>query len=123
MDKSKASQLAVMMTDKLPAEIMPAVIAELEKIPDDQISVVQMAVSQMKNPSTALILSFFLSGGRAYIGEAWKTVFIWILWLFSSLIIPFIIALIWWIIDLISISKDTKKKNWNVLRQSLSWGK
>lgn len=121
MDSNKVNQLMVFMMDKVPSEQIPLIKNQLEKLSDDSANIVQVAISQMKSPMTAFLLTFFLFAGRAYIGEISKTVIWWIMLIFGSFLfgIPWVICFIWAIIDDFRIYGATKKKNVEILNQAL----
>ncbi|MCQ2190287.1 MAG: hypothetical protein MJY63_01425 [Paludibacteraceae bacterium] len=127
MDNSKATQIVMSMAGDLPFDQIPSILKDVEKIDNEKMSLVYIAYSRLKKYRTAFILTFFLFGGRAYIGEAWKTVAWWALFIIglmltfrlSSLFLVFLFFnFIWWIMDLILIPGDTKRINVMILRQS-----
>lgn len=112
MEQTKVNQLIMMIGDKIPQEQIPVLSKRLEEISDDNFQTVLLALSNLKNPTTAILLSFFLTGGRAYIGEVLKTVLMWVA-------ICFVVGVIWWLIDLFFIMDATKKKNVEIINNYL----
>lgn len=121
MDSNKINQLVILMSEKIPSGHIQMIQKQLENVSDENMMSVQIAISQMKSPMIAFLLTFFVFGGRAYIGEIWKTVVWWVIFLtLSWLIVPLIPLAIWAIIDDFTIYKDTQIKNVEIFTRTLS---
>lgn len=107
MESQQISQILIMVGDKLPAGSFPAVrnILLQDNVDYDQVA---LACTQLKNPTTTLLLSIFfgyLGIDRFYIGDIGLGVGKLITFLMCG------IGLIWWIVDLFLIMEETKRKN------------
>src|ERR1035437_5307773 len=98
MDKSKVEMFLMMNGKNLPVEKLSMFKDTLEKMDDDKFMFVQSL--SFKDMTTAIILGI-LCVERIYLGQ----VGLGLLKLFLNF---FIIGLIWWFIDLFSITKKSK---------------
>lgn len=105
MTESNINKVMIVLSEKLSDYHLMSVKESLKNADDSEVSNYIMMASQLKDPTTALLLTIFLAGGRAYIGEVWKTVVMWLLILFCG------IGLIWWLIDIFQIQNATRDYN------------
>ena len=101
MDKSKVEMFLMMNGKNLPVEKLSIVKDTLEKMDDDKFMFVQSL--NFKDKTTAIILGI-LCVERIYLGQ----VGLGILKLFLNF---FIVGLVWWFIDLFSITRRVKEYN------------
>ncbi len=110
MEQSKIDLFVSSMNDKFPSEKMMAIRAQLEKMDDEKLPVVQSL--NYKNPTTLLIVSLFLGPlgvDRFMLGE-------------TGLGVVKLLTCggfgIWTIIDWIIIMKKTKEVNYQLFTQN-----
>lgn len=111
METAKIFEIIAQYANRLPAVGLDALKAKLTTIDDE--SKVQQAFSQLKNPTTALVLSLCCGGlsiDRFYIGDTGKAV--------AKLLTCGGVG-IWTIIDWFKISKRTRSKNLDTLLANL----
>lgn len=121
MDANKTNQLLLLIGDKVPVEQIESFKTIIESMDDDKFFNVQMIVTQLKNPMISLLLTFFLFGGRAYIGQYAQTIIYWaITFVIGWLIVPLIGLFVWWVIDLIKIGDETRLVNAQNLSMQLN---
>ncbi len=111
MDKEKVNQFLMINGKNFPEESMPLIKKKLEDASDAQFESINMM--QWKNPVTALLFAFFLGNlgaDRFYLGDTGLGV--------AKLLTCGCVG-IWSIIDLFTVSKRTKKYNFNKLQLSI----
>ncbi len=101
-------------TANLPAEQLPSLRQRLELLNDSQANQV-IAASNIKNPTTALILSLFLGTlgiDRFYIGHVGLGI--------AKLLFAWITFGLWTVIDWFLIMNATKKANFEAINTALA---
>ncbi len=102
MEKEKVDQMVMMYASKIPAESIGVVRERLLQVDDTRAT---FAFANLKDPTVALIISFFfgyLGVDRLYIGD-------YVLGIIKFLTLGF--CGLWSLIDLFLIMDATKKKN------------
>jgi len=102
MDKSKVEMFLMMNGKNLPVEKLLLVKESLEKMDDDKFMILQSI--SFKDNTTAIILGV-ISFDRIYLGQVG-------LGLLKAFLMFFVVGVIWWLIDLFSITKRTKDYNY-----------
>lgn len=102
MEKSKVEMFLMANGKFIPANQIMAVKESLEKLSDDK-SVLLHTV-QFKDPTTALLLAIFLGADRIYLGQIGLGVL-------KIILILLAIGLIWWLIDLFTVSNRVQSLN------------
>lgn len=106
MDKSKVEMFLMMNGKNLPVEKLLLVKDSLEKMDDDKFMILQSI--SFKDNTTSIILGV-LGFDRIYLDQVG-------LGLLKAFLMFFVVGVIWWLIDLFSITKRTK--DYNCLRFS-----
>lgn len=60
MEQNNINAFFAIATDKLPVEKLPVLREQIEKLPDDRLTILQG--TPFKNPTTMIIIAFFLGG-------------------------------------------------------------
>ena len=106
MDTNKVNLICMQMQDKVDPIAIASVKYSLEKMDDDKFDVVMASLQKLKNPTTVLILSFFLGGfgvDRFVLGKVGSGI--------CKLLFGWITLGIWWLVDVIKAKENTRRYN------------
>lgn len=112
MERNKLDMFRALYADKLPAQMMPGIISNLENAPDDKFSA--LSCVEMKSPTTILILSIFfgsLGVDRFLIGDVG---------LGLGKLLTCGGCGVWTIVDWFLITNATRRKNYEKLMPFLA---
>lgn len=104
MDNSKIEMFIMSNGKNFATEKLPVIKSALEKVSDDKSMYVQSL--NLKDNTTTIILGILLGADRIYLGQVGLGIFK----IFTMLLG---IGVIWWFIDLFTMSKRTKEYNFN----------
>lgn len=120
MEQKQADQLLMINSSKLAPEFVETIRTRLVDLEYTQAAIL---FSNLKDPTTALILSVILGElgiDRFYIGDIGMGVGKLLVGIIVGTISCGTLFWVWWLIDIFLISNATRKKNSEALLQSLS---
>ena len=114
MELNKINSICVQLSDKIDSSGLVSIKSSLEKLDDSKYESVLATISNLKDPTTILLLSLFLGQfgvDRFLLGKIGSGI--------CKLIFGWLTFGIWWLVDVIKAKDNTKKYNSEKMTQAL----